>query len=149
MKVFAFLLASLFVFQAAIPALCMTNCVMEAGADSSCFFAEEEDVCCAEETPVSCCSMEKENVCCAAEAAGSCTLSETDKAGDENKTAIPCNNCCIPCCSAPLCCFYFQEITALNLSLSPVQLSGTLPSNNGIPHSGYLTECFQPPESIS
>jgi hypothetical protein len=127
MKVFAFLLAFIFTAQATTPALCMTNCALEfIAASTSCASAEQEP--------------------CSSEQMTSCTLNE---AAAEKQNTIPCEDCCIPCCSAPLCCFYFQELTTLDLTLNPVLSAGTLPSNNGIPHSGYHTECFQPPESIS
>lgn len=146
MKVFAFLLASLFVFQTTVPALCMSTCVLESVANSSCCLIEETDDCCMMEKKS--CDFIQEQSCCAVEEMSACAISEEDGIATANDYSLPCNDCNIPCCSAPLCCFYFQEITELNLSRSSMQLTGQLPSNNGTPNEGYRGDCFQPPELI-
>lgn len=147
MKVFAFLLASMFVFQTTVPALCMSTCVLESVAGRSCCLIEEADECCImEET--TCNFVLEQQSCCAAEEMSACSISEEDGIAEKTESSSACNDCNIPCCSAPLCCFYFQEITELDLSRSPDIRSGQLPSNNGTPNQGFRGDCFQPPEVI-
>lgn len=146
MKVFAFLLASLFVTQASIPAMCMTSCVLESVASSSCCLIEKTDDCCMMEDIT--CSFVEAKSCCAAVEMTACTISEEDGIAEAQQNSRSCSDCNIPCCSAPLCCFYFQEITDLNFSLNLFLLTGQLPSKNGTPESGYRGDCFQPPEFI-
>jgi hypothetical protein len=147
MKVFAFLLASIFVFQATTPALCMSSCVLESVAGSSCCLTEQTEECCLMEE-MECDFVQMEQSCCAAEEMSSCTITVEEGIAQEHESSLPCKDCNIPCCSAPLCCFYFQEITTIDLSVVPVLTAGQLPSNNGTPHEGYHGDCFQPPELI-
>ena len=146
MKVFAFFIASIFVFQTTVPALCMDTCILEAVEQSACCAIEESDDCCMDEAVT--CSFIEEQSCCAAEEMSSCTISKEDGVTNENHSTLPCKSCNIPCCSAPLCCFYFQEITDIDLSVEPVLLTGQLASSNGIPHQGFRGDCFQPPEVV-
>lgn len=146
MKVFAFLLANLFIFQTTVPALCMTSCVLESVANSSCCLIEETDDCCVTEKAA--CEFVEEQSCCEAEEMSVCVISQEDGITADTKSTLPCNDCNVPCCSAPLCCFYFQGITEIKFSISPVLITGQLPSNNGTPNQGYLGDCFQPPEII-
>lgn len=150
MNLFAFLLAALFMFQAGAPALCMTNCVLGSAASQSCCLLEEEEEsdCCM--TGATCGFADESVACCAAQEMSGCTITESNGITEapENQST-PCRECCVPCCTASLVAASCGGIHELKLSINPVDLAGPFPSNNGTPVSGYLDECFQPPEPIS
>ncbi len=128
-KIFAFILASIFVFQASTPALCMTNCILEPVETSTCCVVEQKS-------------------CCASMEASTCSVKEDEGVNEAQEKGIPCSDCCVPCCTAPLCCFFFQEVADFELNVGPLQLSAQLPSSNGTPNQGFRADCFQPPEII-
>jgi hypothetical protein len=49
----------------------------------------------------------------------------------------------------PMFCCYVEDLHHIDFSLAPVAIKTTIPSNNGMPVSGYLSDCWQPPEWIS
>lgn len=57
-------------------------------------------------------------------------------------------NCCTPYCAGPMCACYCEECEEINFTPQPVQLTGQLPSSNGIPIAGYIADCWQPPEAF-
>ncbi len=148
MKAFAFLLASLFIVQVVTPAICMTDCLFEPASSCCVLEATEEESCCIPEEEITICSMQEKASCCAAEEITSCTIAEANGIAERTESDIPCNDCGVPCCSVPLCCCFYQEVAEINFSTNVAALTAQLPSNNGIPVSGYLDECFQPPEVI-
>jgi hypothetical protein len=46
------------------------------------------------------------------------------------------------------CCFV-EDVRGIDFSVAPVVIKATIPSNNGMPVSGYLSDCWQPPEKMS
>jgi len=124
----ALLLAAILIIQVTTPAFCMTHCLLESAVSS--------------------CGMNERESCCTAEKPAVSQIGPGKEFSESTSDELPCNECCLPICSVPLFCCYYQEFTDVNFSVTPVLIARQLPSSNGTPVSGYPDRCFQPPEVI-